>query len=146
MEPTETAEAGSVQDAEATFRFRYDVEVRFSDLDPMGHAHHTLPLVYIEEARSAYWREIAGHRELDFIIGEVSLAYHRRIRYPATVQVGVRVTRVGRSSFDMEYELRDAPGVLVTGRSSQVLFDYAAGTSKTIPDELRSRLERFEEA
>ncbi len=42
------------------YRFRYAVDVRFRDLDPMGHAHHSLPLIYFEEARAAYWRDVVG--------------------------------------------------------------------------------------
>jgi len=130
---------------EAAFRFRHPVDVRFRDIDAMGHAHHSLVLVYIEEARSEYWRTVAGRPELDFIIGEISLAYHRRILYPGTLSVGVRTTRLGRSSFDMDYELRDGDGEPVaSGRSAQVMFDYAAGRPMPIPDELRRRLERYE--
>ena len=45
---------------EAPFRFRHAVEVRFKDIDLGGHAHHAQALVYFEEARTAYWREIVG--------------------------------------------------------------------------------------
>ena len=36
------------------YRFHRQVEVRFRDIDEMEHTHHTLPLIYIEEARTAY--------------------------------------------------------------------------------------------
>ena len=41
-------------------RFHHAVAVRFRDLDAMRHVHHTAPLLYIEEARAAYWRAVAG--------------------------------------------------------------------------------------
>ena len=78
------------------FRFRRAVEVRFRDIDEMGRAHHTLPLIYIEEARRSYWREVLGRDELDFIMGEVGVRFHRRIRYPSTVSVGRRHSPSGR--------------------------------------------------
>ena len=126
-------------------RFVRAVEVRFRDIDEMGHAHHTLPLIYIEEARSAYWREVLGRDELDFIMGEVGLRFHRRIRYPSSVQVGVRTTRLGRSSLSMSYELRDEAGdLLADGWSKQVMYDYAAGASKPVPEEMRVRVRAWE--
>ena len=129
------------------FRFRRPVEVRFRDIDEMGHAHHTLPLIYIEEARSAYWREVLGRAELDFIMGEVGVRYRRRVRYPSTVSVGVRTTRLGDRSLDMEYELRDEAGErLAEGWSKQVMYDYAAGESKRVPEELRARVAEYEPA
>lgn len=127
------------------FRFVHPVPVRFRDIDEMGHAHHTLPLVYIEEARTAYWREILGRDELDFIIGEVGVRFHRRIRYPSTVQVGVRTTRLGGRSLAMAYELRDEAGeLLADGWSELVMYDYAASASKPVPDELRARVRGWE--
>lgn len=139
---------GRPEPARADFRFVHEVEVRFRDLDPMGHAHHSLPLMYWEEARARYWREVAGRESvaaIDYVMGELTIRWHRRIFYPATLTAGVRVTRVGRSSFDMEYGLWDAGGALLSsGRSSQVLFDYDAGSSKPFDEETRARIEGYE--
>lgn len=129
-------------------RFRHPVEVRFHDLDAMGHAHHTLPLVYFEEARAAYWREVAGRarvEDIDYVIGEVQVRYHARIRYPARLEVGVRVSHIGGKSFVMEYELRDSDGErLASGRTVQVMYDYAAGRAVAVPEELRARILAYE--
>jgi acyl-CoA thioester hydrolase len=134
--------------AEPTFRFVYDVPVRFHDLDAMGHAHHSLPLVYMEEARAAYWREIAGKQgldQIDYVIGSFSLRFIERIHFPGTVHVGLRVSRLGTASFTMQYELRDGVGNLVaTGESVQVMYDYAVQASKPIPPEVRSRIAAYE--
>lgn len=130
------------------FRFRRRVEVRFHDLDAMGHAHHTLPLVYLEEARAAYWREVAARPalgDIDYVMAEVNVRYHRRIDWPACLDVGLRVSRLGEKSFDMEFEIRTEAGDLVSsGRTVQVCFDYRAGQSRALPPDLRLRLERFE--
>ena len=127
------------------FRFRRRVEVRFRDIDEMGHAHHTMPLVYIEEARTSYWRDVLGRPELDFIMGEVGVRFHQRIRYPSVLSVGVRTTRLGGRSLAMEYDVRDEAGeLLADGWSEQVMFDYAAGKSKAIPAEMRERVLAFE--
>lgn len=127
------------------FRFVRAVPVRFRDIDEMGHAHHTLPLVYIEEARTAYWHEVLGRAELDFIMGEVGVRFHRRIRYPSSVHVGVRTTRLGGRSLSMEYEIRDDDGeLLAEGWSEAVMYDYEAGASKPLPDEMRARVLAWE--
>ena len=134
--------------AVADFPFVHEVDVRFRDLDPMGHAHHSLPLMYWEEARARYWREVAGREgvdAIDYVMGEMTVRWHRRIHYPATLRAGVRVTRLGRSSFEMAYGLWDAAGDLLSaGRSTQVLFDYEAGRSKPLDDETRRRIEAHE--
>jgi len=115
----------------------------------MGHAHHSLPLIFFEEARARYWREVAGRgavESIDYIMADVQVRYHERILFPGRVRVGVRTTRLGTSSFDMEYELRRADDavLLATGHTVQVLYDYAAGRSRPIDDDLRRRITEFE--
>jgi acyl-CoA thioester hydrolase len=129
-------------------RFHQRVPVRFRDLDAMGHVHHSVPLLYIEEARAAYWRAVAGREtvaDIDYLMGEVSLRYHRPIRYPDDIDVALRVSELGTKSFRMEYEVRSGTGeLLVSGTSVQVLYDYAAGRSVPIPATLRARIEAYE--
>lgn len=134
--------------AREQFRFVRDVEVRFRDLDSKGHVHHSLPLIYFEEARAAYWREVAGRPEVDdvdYVMVEVTARYHGRIRFPCRLSVGVRTTRMGGKSLDMECGVWTDAGVLVaSGTSVQVMYDYAAERSCEIPAELRQRIEAFE--
>jgi acyl-CoA thioester hydrolase len=131
-----------------TFKFSYRVPVRFHDLDAMGHAHHTLPVIYFEEARAAYWREVAGRasvHDIDYVLAEIRVQFKERILYPATLTVRAGVTHVGNASFTMSYELVDEDGaVLATGESVQVMFDYQHGRSMRMPQETRSRIEQFE--
>ena len=104
--------------------------------------------MYWEEARARYWREVAGRQtveDIDYVMGEFTLRFHSRIRFPATLLAGVRTTRLGGSSFDMGYGLWDADGrLLSSGRSTQVMFDYDEGRSKPIDDETRRRIQEFE--
>lgn len=127
------------------FPFEYPVSVRFRDLDPMGHAHHSLPLIYFEEARAAFWRRITGRDDLesiDYVIAGVRVRFLERVRFPLSAKVGLRVARIGNSSFSIEYELRGPGGrLLVEGSTDQVLYDYDAGRSKVIPREIRRELE-----
>jgi len=130
------------------FRFTHPVAVRFKDIDVGGHAHHSHALVYFEEARAAYWREVAGRQgvdDVDYILAEAEIRYHRRVLYPDTLRVGVRIPTLGKKHFVMEYRAWSSEGEhLLTGRTTQVMFDYAAGKTSRIPDELRERIEAFE--
>jgi acyl-CoA thioester hydrolase len=132
----------------SSFRFRHTVEVRFRDLDVMGHVHHTLPLIYLEEARAAYWREIAGRTrptEIDYVLAEITCRFHKRIHWPGHLEVGLRVSSIGSKSFHMEFEIRDGAGdVVASGSTVQVAYDYAAARSMMFDAETRRRIEAFE--
>lgn len=132
----------------AEFRFFHSVPVRFRDVDVGGHAHHSEALVYMEEARWAYWARVAGREgveSVDYVLADARLRFHQRVLYPDILQVGIRVASVGRKHVEMEYEVRSGAGELLqSGATTQVMYDYGSGHSVRVPDELRERLEAFE--
>jgi len=127
--------------------FRLDVPVRFRDLDSMGHAHHTLPLIYLEEARAAFWRELRGNdsiEAIDYVMAEVTVRFHSRILYPSTVAVALHVTHIGTKSFKIGFEIRAASDALLSsGSAVQVMYRYSEGRPMGIDEELRAGLSRY---
>lgn len=125
-------------------RFRHRVPVRFRDIDIGGHAHHSVALMYFEEARAAYWRDVMGRpgiEDIDYVLAEATLRYRQRVLYPDDLEVAVGIVRLGKKHFEMAYEVRSGEGaLLVSGRTIQVMYDYAAGRSTRIPAELRERI------
>jgi acyl-CoA thioester hydrolase len=130
------------------FRFHHPVEVRFKDVDVGGHAHHSHALVYFEEARWGYWRQVAarsGPEAIEYILAEATVRWHRRVLWPARLEVGVKVSLLGRKHFVMDYVVSSPEGEkLVSGSTTQVMYDYAAGASRRLPEELRERIAAFE--
>jgi acyl-CoA thioester hydrolase len=113
----------------------------------MGHAHHSLPLIYAEEARAAFWRDIIGQvglEGIDYVLAEVNVRFHEPVFFPQQLDVGLRVSHIGEKSFGMEFEIRSADGrLLSSGRTVQVMYDYTARASKAVPPDVRSRLEAY---
>lgn len=131
------------------FRVTTMVEPRFRDTDAMGHLNNAVYLTYFEVARAAYWLELTGTRnyhEVPFILAHTTIDF----RSPAFVQerllVGIRVARIGRSSFECHYRIAEeqADRLVCDGRSVQVIFDYARAVSCPMPDDLRARIQAFE--
>jgi acyl-CoA thioester hydrolase len=134
--------------ASSPFRFHHPVTVRFRDIDVGGHAHHSAALLYFEEARAAYWRKVVGRgglEDIDYILAEASVRWHRRVLWPQDLSVGVRVSRLARKHFEMEYEVRSGEGErLQSGRTVQVMYDYEAGATTRIPPEVRAPIEALD--
>lgn len=134
-----------MRDHEDPFLFHHPVEVRFRDIDVGGHAHHSVALLYFEEARAAYWRAVVGRQgldDIDYILAEATVRWKERILWPQTLSVGVRVSVLGRKHWEMEYEVLGAHGrPLVTGRTTQVMYDYEQGRTIRIPDAVRACIE-----
>ncbi len=107
------------------------IDVRWRDIDALGHVNNAVYFTYFEIARARYWEEAFQAqtvRDINFIVASIRCDYLSPTRYGEMVEVGIRIPAVGRTSFDFEYEAR----VLQDGRpvaraqSSQVLYDYAA--------------------
>ena len=135
--------------SESRFKFQRPIKVIFRDLDGMRHVNHAVYLSYCEAARNEYWIEITGIsrvEEYDFVLAELTARYHAPALLGDELIVGCRVTELRRSSFLMEHEIRNAKtGQLIFEMNSvQVMFDYAEGKSKPIPEERRKQVERFE--
>lgn len=130
------------------FRFRHSLDVRFRDLDPMGHVHHSIVLIYLEEARALYWRQVVGRpglADIDYVLAEITVRYHNRIEFPQRIHIALRTSQVGAKSFLQEFEIHSTAGErLASGRTVQVMYDYAASTSKQVPADVRERIERYE--
>jgi acyl-CoA thioester hydrolase len=133
-----------------TFRFAAPIAIRFRDLDAFGHVNNAVYFTYMEMARVAYFRHLG--LVLDefpspfFIIAEANCQFKAPILMTAQLSLRTRVSRLGNSSFDMEYQFIDtADGrLLASGRTVQVMFDYTARRPVPLPDRWRQTLTDFE--
>jgi len=123
--------------------FVIEVPLRWGDMDAMAHLNNVMYFRLMEEARIQWFQQfgfptlptgeapILAHAACDFV---------KAMTYPGVALVRQTVTRVGRSSVEMELaiEKKGEPGVTyATGRTVIVWFDYSAGKSRPWPDEIR---------
>lgn len=126
--------------------FRTKVDVRFRDLDTMGHVNNALYATYLEEARSAYFREVIGESlpDVDTVLAHLSIDFRAPIELGDAVSVDLVVPDLGESSIPMEYELRTHGSLAATAETVQVVWNRDEGGSKPVPNRWRERIESFE--
>jgi acyl-CoA thioester hydrolase len=127
------------------FRFSTTIRVRWGDCDAFGHVNNASYLSYFEEARIDYWKAVVPdvpftgmaivHARVDF----------RGQAFPGDVlTIRAAITELRRTSFWADYEVLRGEALVVTGRSAQVFFDYAAQKSTAIPEAFRARVASYE--
>ncbi len=143
-----TVDGKTVADAAAdltdagTFRHWTPVSLRFSDQDSMGHINNVAFAAYVEQARVAFIDAFLRNRGegIDYILASVNIDYRREMHFPGTVDIGVRLIRIGNKSITTGYGLfKDGENVATAG-SVNVFFDTKNGKTIPIPDNLRSIL------
>lgn len=124
----------------------HSVQMRWRDLDGLGHVNHTVVLTYLEEGRDAFLKE-HGIRRDEYVVGRCSVRFRDEID-PAfeTVTVECAVRELGRSSVTTVERILDHAGeVLVEAEFGLVLWDPAQRASRPITDQERASLARSEE-
>ena len=126
------------------------VKVRFRDIDAFGHVNNAVYFTYMEVARVEYITHV-GLRTSDmprpfFIVAAAACQYKAPIQLNTALTLKVRVSRLGKSSFDMEYHFVDETSgqLLATGHTTQVIYDYVDQHSVPMPDEWRKIFSDFE--
>lgn len=127
------------------FRFVHPVELRFSDLDAMGHVNNAAYLTYLESARLAWWMKVTGSddlAELRMILARTEIDYRSPTGFGDRPVVGVRCASLRRSSFVLEFRIEEARSerLLAEARKVLVHYDYATRTSSLLSGELRRQI------
>ncbi len=132
-------------------RFTTEVQLRFRDLDAMGHVNNVVYLTYCELARTQFYMKHAFKRSLhdiDFILAHADIDYLSAAEWGDRIEVSVWPTKIGESSFTLAYEIREmrSDRLLAKSTSVQVSYDYDKKQTKPIPAEFRKMLEENLEA
>jgi acyl-CoA thioester hydrolase len=126
-------------------RFTHPIDVRFRDLDALGHVNNAVYLTYLESARIAYWMHVtrrSGLDALDMILARVEIDYRSPLSLGEAVDVTVRCASMRRSSFVLEFAARERSAARLVAEARKVLvhYDYSASRSLELPAELRDLL------
>jgi acyl-CoA thioester hydrolase len=122
--------------------------VRWADLDPMRHLNNVAFLRFFENARIGLVSPMLGKArpeqpaDFDLIFAECHINYRAPAFFEEQIRTFVRVGDIRRSSFRVHFLMRSERDdrVLADGWGALVGYDYAAGRSVPIPDEVGNEL------
>jgi acyl-CoA thioester hydrolase len=113
----------------------------------MGHINNTVYFRYFEQARIAWFEELAMLADMSHhgpILASVSCDFVKPLKYPGDIVVTQVVTKLGRTSIamDLSIERVDEPEqIYARGTSVIVWMDYSCGRAIPWPEALRLRIE-----
>lgn len=131
-------------------KFYTKIEVRFRDIDAIGHVNNAVFFTYFEEGRNAFFYDvfqISDPFDLPFIVAHISCDYLKPVKYISKVTLHIRVGEIRNKSFVFLYKLADRfdeSVVYAKGESVQVAFDHKQNKTKVVSEELRKRLSEYQ--
>jgi acyl-CoA thioester hydrolase len=121
---------------------RVQVQLRWRDMDMLGHLNQSVYHELLEEGRAALFHQLGG---MPFVIARVELDYRSEVRKDhGAVDVVTWVESIGRKSVVAGQSVVLPDGtVAAEGRSVLVAWDPAARGSREFTDQERERLQEM---
>ena len=123
-----------------------EVEVRWGDIDLLGHVNNIMYLQYFETARIEYFMRAGlgapgcSSREFGFIVVSQYCRYKAPVTFPDTVDVGARVSALSKDAIVIRQAVhsRRLDKIAAIGDVSLVAYDFEKRRRIPIPDEVRA--------
>jgi acyl-CoA thioester hydrolase len=121
--------------------FEHSVDVRWRDVDALGHVNHAVFLTYLEEGRDAFYTRLMGS-DPSYVVVRLELDFRAEVRYPdRRVTVRIEAERLGTTSLTTR-ETITTPSGEAAAEARVVTVRWDAGLRKPVPftDAERARL------
>jgi acyl-CoA thioester hydrolase len=135
------------------FRFFHTLRVRYSEIDGQGIVFNAHYMTYADVGIVEYFRflgldivELARDGVMDIALVKSTLNFKASAGFDDLLEIGVRVSRLGNSSFTVDFEMfkpsRDEP--IVGVQSVYVNYNEATRSSAPLPDVFVSAVKKAE--
>jgi acyl-CoA thioester hydrolase len=127
------------------FEFSYYPEIRFRDIDVLGHVNNAVYLSYLEQTRIGYLSHLGlrGSKPSTILVAN-QIDYLRPVLLTDKLEVRMACERIGNKSLVFVYEMYVGEVLTARAKSTHVWFDAATNSTSAVPEHAISKLEGFE--
>ncbi len=127
------------------FHFSLPYKVRVADINYGGHVANSAVLNIFQDGRIAFLAALGPYSELDLggcgiILAEAHVFFRAEMFLGEELEVGVRCSEIGRSSFQLEYRIERSGELTAEGATPVICFDYQKRKPVRIPAMFRAAL------
>ena len=134
------------------YNFSLPIQMRWNDLDALGHVNNALFVTYFEIARGYFMTKACPRwnwlKDM-FLIANVNVDFKKELLLTANEpKVYMKTTNIGTKSFVLQYAITSKKeGEIIlhaSGTTTQIMFDMKTRTTIEIPDWVREGLTSFD--
>jgi acyl-CoA thioester hydrolase len=135
------------------FKHKVPIQIRFKDIDKMGHVNNANHITYVEIARIKYFEDVVKSdgqwsKETGLILARTEIDYKSPIHLHDTVFVYTRCSRIGTKSITLEFvivrEKETKEELLANGACVVVYFNYRHDKTILVPEEHKEKIMEYE--
>ena len=130
-------------------KHQFKCQVRWGDLDAFMHVNNAAYLTYIQEARvdfTVYSRQRSNLQPvlIEMVVAHADIDYINPI-YDAGIEIDIElwVSKIGTSSFVLQYELSKAGTIYAKAKTVQVTVSMESKSSRPVNEEEREFLSKY---
>lgn len=126
------------------------VQMRFADVDQLGHVNNVNLQHYFDIGKTGYYNEVlktpVNWRKNAFIQRATNSEFLAQTRYEEPIVVRTKVEKVGTTSFTMYQEIVNLENgeIKAFSRSTLVMFDFEAQVKIPMPEVWRRAISEYE--
>ncbi len=131
-----------------TFLDSHTIQVRWGDMDALGHINNAMYFRYMESARVAYLSKIGillGHDNQSFVLANTMCNFILPISYPANLTIETYVSKLGNSSVDFIHKFINndkKDEITAIGLATAVWVNLIKNKAIALPKQIKDKLNR----
>lgn len=123
------------------------IQVRFADLDVMGHVNNAVYLSYFEMTRIHYFKQLVGanwdwHKEGVLLVRN-EIDYLQPIILNDDPEIFMTLDKIGEKSISLLYEIKVNQEIYTKGKSILVCFNSEEGKTIPVPKAMAEALRKL---
>ena len=121
------------------------IEIRWRDLDALGHVNNAVYATYLEECRDEWAVRVLGAEDpWEWVMARVAIDFREEVtQADEAVLISVGLVRIGTSSLTLHEEVRKLDGTLAAEAEAVIVArDPASGRSRALTEAERDAFER----
>lgn len=134
-----------------SFKQLTKINIRFNDIDMIGHVNNAIHQEYFDQSRLKYFQEVIGEtidwKKLTLVMASIKIDYISPVEIHEKISVRTSVVKIGEKSLTMVQELFNTETQEKKSFNKAVLVAYSAEnkSSMAIPELWKNKISVFEE-
>jgi len=127
------------------------MSVRWGDADVYGHVNNVQYIRFLESSRVAYIKDVmdmdlVAGMDAGWVLADIQCSFLYQVHYPATLDIYLRTSRIGKSSSDViaEVYLAGSDQLVLSSKAVVVWADLKQKKSAPIPADMKNKIIAFE--
>ncbi len=133
-----------------SFFHSHHIQIRFNDIDQLGHVTNSVYQQYFDLGKMAYFNHVLQER-MEFqteglIVVTLTINFLSSVKLYDDIEVRTKVTRLGNKSLDLLQEIFDKTSGEPVAECKSVMVGFKGETEESIPvpDRWRKKIMDFE--